>query len=313
MGHAETEHEWPTRIARDELIQQMSEKLYQQVPATVFSFTQPIEMRVDELVAGVKADVAVLLFGDDLPTLQRKGKQIEEILSKIPGAADVKADYQADLSSLVITPRPESLARYGITAKQVLDVVNTLGGVKVGQIFEGRARFPIMVRIPESWRKELDLIKQLPVATIDKRLIPLQELAEFEILETPPSIEHDENRRRTFVSVNVRGRDVNSFVAEAQQKIATEVKLGPGYEVRWGGDFESFSAAMLRLLIITPIVLLLILLLLHTSLGSIRLAMLIYLAVPLATSVEYLLSGCVGCRLVFPLVSVSSRCMVSQC
>jgi cobalt-zinc-cadmium resistance protein CzcA len=275
---------WPTHKTRDELIEQMSHDLKSNVPGVAFGFTQPIEMRVDELVAGVKADVAVLLYGDDMEVLGAKGKEIESVLRSIPGAADVNADYQANLSTLTIKVNPRALAQYGIDAQTVLDVVSSLGGHQVGQIFEGRARYPIMVRVPQAWRENLKLLEQVPVADSNGQAVPLKELAEIRLEETPPTIEHEGNRRRTFISANVRGRDVATFVTEAQQAVAEKVELAAGYEIRWGGDFENLQSASLRLAIITPIVLMIIMLLLHTSLGSIRLALLIFLAVPMAAS-----------------------------
>ncbi|MCC9607990.1 CusA/CzcA family heavy metal efflux RND transporter [Blastopirellula sp. JC732] len=277
-------HDWPDHKTRDELIEEMSEKLNSNVPGVAFGFTQPIEMRVDELVAGVKADVAVLLYGDDLEILAKKGKEIESVLRGIPGAVDVKADYQANLATIAIKTQPEKLARYGVDAQSVLDVVASIGGVPVGEIFEGRAKYPIMVRIPLEWRERLNLLEQLPVAEAGGEPVPLKELAEITLEETPPGIEHEGGRRRTFVSANVRGRDVATFVQEAQRTIGEKVALPTGYEIQWGGDFQNLQSASQRLAIITPIVLLIILLLLHTSLGSVRLALLIFLAVPMAAS-----------------------------
>jgi len=277
-------HDWPRPKTRDELIDEMSKLLNENVPGASFAFTQPIEMRVDELVAGVKADVAVLLYGEDLDILAKKGKTIEALLRQIPGAVDVKADYQANLSTLTIQAKPDSLARYGIDAQTVLNVVSSIGGHQVGQIYEGRATFPLMVRIPTQWRENLTLLEQLPVSDAFGKPVPLKELADIRLEETPPSIEHEANRRRTFVSANVRGRDVASFVAEAQRIVAEKVPFAPGYEIRWGGDFENLQSASLRLAVITPIVLTIVLLLLHTSLGSMRLAFLIFLAVPIAAS-----------------------------
>lgn len=276
--------QWPTPKTRDQLIEQMSQELQGNVPGVAFGFTQPIEMRVDELVAGVKADVAVLLYGDELEVLGDKGKEIESVLRAIPGAADVKADYQANLSTLTITAKPAALAQYGVDAQAVLDVVAAMGGTPVGQVFEGRARYPVMVRIPRRWRENLTLLEQIPVANSGGVSVPLKELADVRLMETPPTIEHEESRRRTFISANVRGRDVASFVKEAQQRIAKDISLPVGYEIRWGGDFENLQSASRRLMIISPIVLVLILLLLQTSLGSLRLALLIFLAVPMAAS-----------------------------
>jgi len=275
---------WPRRVSRDELIARMSSALNERVPGVAFGFTQPIEMRVDELVAGVKADVAVQLYGDDLELLGVKAKEIERVLKQIPGGVDVKADYQANLSTLRIEPRRSALARYGLDASRVMNVVAALGGRESGVIFEGRARFPIIVRIPPEWRNNPDLIGQLPVATVGGKAVPLAELADIVLEETPPAVDHESIRRRTFISANVRGRDVASFVAEAQAAIAREVPLPSGYELRFGGDFENLQSAALRLAIITPIVLLIIFLLLHSTFHSARLALLIFLAVPMAAS-----------------------------
>ncbi|MEZ6136471.1 MAG: CusA/CzcA family heavy metal efflux RND transporter [Pirellulaceae bacterium] len=278
-------HEWRAGLTRDDLIAEMDQQLNSRMLGVAFGFTQPIEMRVDELVAGVKSDVAVLLYGDDLDILAQKSQEIESVLQAIAGAKDVRADYQANLQTLTILPDREALARHGIDATKVLDVAESLGGRGVGVVVEGRARYPINVRIPLQWRENLDLIKQLPVAASAGKLIPLGELAELRIEETPPSVEHDNARRRTYVAANVRGdRDVVSFVREAQRAVAANVSLPPGYEIRWGGDFESLQSASRRLMLITPIVLLLIFLLLHTTFRSVSLALLIFLAVPMAAS-----------------------------
>ncbi|MFG0296349.1 MAG: efflux RND transporter permease subunit, partial [Maioricimonas sp. JB045] len=237
------QEEWPEHKTRDELIEELSEVLNASVPGVAFGFTQPIEMRVDELVAGVKADVAVLLYGDDLETLASTSKEIERVLREIPGAVDVKADYQANLPTVRIEPRRDALARYGIDATRVMDVVSAMGGHEVGLIFEGRARFPIMVRIPEEWRREPERLEQLPVASANGTPIPLRELADIVFEETPPTVEHESNRRRTFISANVRGRDVARFVADAQRAVEEKVVLPAGYEIRWGGDFENLQSA----------------------------------------------------------------------
>lgn len=276
--------EWREGVARDELIEQLDETLSSRVPGVAFGFTQPIEMRVDELVAGVKADVAILLYGNDLAVLGEQAKEIERVLKKVPGSADVKADYQANLATLRIEPRRDALARYRIDADDVLAVVESMGGRKSGLIFEGRARYPIVVRVPSQWRTQQYLLEQLPVSSPGGKPVPLHELADISLEETPPAVEHESNRRRTFIQCNVRGRDVASFVAEARRTIAEQIDLPPGYEIRWGGDFENLQSASLRLALITPVVLLLIFLLLHTTFKSSRLALLIFLAVPMAAS-----------------------------
>ncbi|TWU29328.1 efflux RND transporter permease subunit [Bythopirellula polymerisocia] len=276
--------QWPKPKTREELIAEMEAVLTLHVPAVAFGFTQPIEMRVDELVAGVKADVAILIYGDDLDTLAKKSKEIERVLREIPGAADVKADIQSTLATLTIEPRRESLAHYGIDAREVMDVVAAVGGHPVGEVLTGRARFPIRVRLPENWRNNVEMLAQLPVAEAGGKPVPLDELADIRLEQTPPTVEHENGRRRTFVSANVRGRDVATFVAEAKRAVQAKVVMPPNYELKWGGDFENLQSASKRLILITPIVLLVILLLLHTTFRSARLASLIFLCVPMAAS-----------------------------
>jgi len=275
---------WPRDIPRDELVERMSAALGTAAPGANFGFSQPIEMRVDELVAGVKADVAVLVYGDDLGTLGELGKRIEGVLRDIPGAADVRADWQADVPTLRIDARQDQLARHGIDGVEVMRTVSAMGGIQAGVVYEGRPRFPLMLKFPEAWRESEELVAQIPVEATGGRPVPLGELADIRVEESPPSIEHENSRRRTFVSANVRGRDVAGFVREAQARIAREVRLPAGYTIDWGGDFENLLSASRRLLLITPVVLGLIALLLYTSFKSFRLASLIFCAVPVAAS-----------------------------
>jgi cobalt-zinc-cadmium resistance protein CzcA len=277
------ESEWPRHKSRDELSKEIKKALDENIAGAMFGISMPIKMRVDELVAGVKADVAVLVYGDDLDVLARKGKEIERVLSEIEGAEDVKANIQGNLATLSVYVKPERLARYGINSKQVMDAVATFGGRRCGQVFEGRARYPIVVRIPRAWRTDIELLSQVPVCKTGNQQVKLGELADIRLEETPPVIDHEGSRRRTYVSSNVRGRDVVSFVQEARAAIRKQVNLA-GHVVEWGGEFEHLQTASLRLAWITPIVLLVIFLLLYTSVRSIGLASLIYLAVPMAAS-----------------------------
>ena len=275
---------WPAEVSRDLLVERMSDALTAAVPGANFGFSQPIEMRVDELVAGVKSDVAVLLYGDDLETLGSLGKQIERLLRGIPGAVDVRADWQANVPTTRIDVRPEQLARHGIDGAEVMRTVSAMGGIPAGVIFEGRPRYPLILKFPRQWREDTDLVPQIPVGTAAGRPVPLGELADVVNEETPPSIEHENSRRRTYVSANVRGRDVAGFVAEAQAVVGREVRLPTGYSVAWGGDFENLLSAGRRLALFTPMVLGLIAMLLYTSFKSFRLAALIFCAVPVAAS-----------------------------
>ena len=292
------ETDWPKHKSREDLFNEMRVVLNDNVPGALFAFTQPIEMRVDELVAGVKANVAVLIYapngslqgnGDvshlkELEMLAKLGKKVEKVLHGINGAVDVKAEHQANLPTVRIQVKPEVLARYGIDADEVMQTVATMGGHKVGEVFRGRMRFPIMVRIPIEWRTNLYQLEQIPVFAPNGRQIPLGELADLVIEETPPGIDHERTQRRTFVQCNVRGRDVESFVHDAQRAMAAQVKLPTGYEIEWGGDFKNLQSAKQRLMLVTPVVLVLIFLLLHTTFHSARLAGLIFLAIPIAAS-----------------------------
>lgn len=277
------EAEWPKHKSRDELSEEIISALEENVGGGIFGISMPIKMRVDELVAGVKADVAVLIYGDDLELLARKGKEIERVLHDIPGADSPKANLQGNLSTLSVYVKPERLARYGITSQQVMDAVATFGGRRCGQVFEGRARYPLVVRLPEAWRQHIDLLEHIPVCKAGGTQIPLDELADIRLEETPPNIEHEATSRRTFVQTNVVGRGVASFVAEARETIQQKVDLS-GLVLQWGGEFEHLETASLRLAWITPLVLLIIFLLLYTSVHSFKLAVLIFLAVPMAAS-----------------------------
>ena len=276
--------EWRVGLTRDALIQRMDDLLSEDVPGVRFGFSQPIEMRVNELVAGVKSDVAALLYGPDLDVLRRKATEIEAVLSRIPGARDVKTPTSGRLPMLRISVRRDQLARYGIKAADVLEAVASLGGTTVGNVFEGHVRHPIQVRLPASWRDDPERIKSIRVTDPKGRPIPLQDLADVRMEEGPSEIEREDVQRRAVVAVNVRGRDIAGFVAEARAAIAAKVELPPGYLLRWGGQFEHLQTATHRLLIVVPVALVLIFLLLYGSFGSLRLASLIYLAVPMAAT-----------------------------
>jgi cobalt-zinc-cadmium resistance protein CzcA len=205
-------------------------------------------------------------------------------LSEISGSADVKSEYQANLSTLRIELDREAVGRYGVDTQVVMQTVSALGQLQVGTAYVGRTRIPIIVKLPESYRSNIEQIRMLPLETRQGTMIPLKDVANVEFRETPPAIEHEWNRRRTYDSANDRGRDVASFVSEARRKVAEEVVLPDGYEIRWGGDFESLQSASLRLTIITPIVLLVIAVLLFLTFHSMSLTALIVCVVPVAAS-----------------------------
>jgi cobalt-zinc-cadmium resistance protein CzcA len=276
--------EWRKGLTRDQLIEEMQTELDENVPGVKFGFSQPIEMRVNELVAGVKSDVAALIAGPDLDVLRQKAAEVEGVLAKIPGANDIKSPSAGRLPMLRVSVDRNQLARYGIKANDVLDAVAALGGTTVGTLFEGQKRYAIQVRLPESWRNDPDRIGAIRITDPKGRPIVLRDLAEIAFEEGPNEIERENVQRRAVVGVNVRGRDIAGFVAEAQAEIARKVKFPPGYLIRWGGQFEHLQTATQRLLIVVPIALLLIFLLLYSTFGSLRLAALIYLAVPIAAT-----------------------------
>jgi cobalt-zinc-cadmium resistance protein CzcA len=275
--------EWRPGLTRDALIEEMGKELSENVPGVAFGFSQPIEMRVNELVAGVKSDVAVLISGPDLDVLRQKASQVEKILTRI-GGLDPKSPSEGRLPMLRISVRRDQLARYGIKASDVLDAVAALGGTTVGTLFEGQRRYAIQVRLPESWRNDPDRIGSIRIADPKGQSIPLRDLATIVPDEGPNEIERENVQRRAVVGVNVRGRDIAGFVAEAQAAIEKEVTKTPGYVIRWGGQFEYLQTATRRLMIVVPIALILIFLLLYGTFGSLRLALLINLAVPIAAT-----------------------------
>ena len=276
--------EWPAGQTRAALIEAMDQKLSRNVPGVKFGFSQPIEMRVNELVAGVKSDVAALIYGPDLDVLRQLAMQVEHALAKVPGAEDLKSPSAGRLPMLRVSVRRDQLARYGIKADDVLDAIAALGGTTVGSVFEGQKRYAIQVRLPESWRNDAARIGSIRVVDPLDRPIPLRDLADIVAEEGPSEVERENIQRRAVVGCNVRGRDLAGFVTAAQAAIQREVSLPPGYLIQWGGQFEHLQTASRRLLIVVPISLMLIFLLLYSTFGSARLAGLIYLAVPTAAT-----------------------------
>ena len=276
--------QWPEPISKEELVVQMRKALAREVPANSFSFTQPIELRVQELVAGVRSDIGLSLYGDDLGVLKAKGDEIVQALLRVKGAADVAAQQIAGLSYCGVSVRRDALARYGINAREVLDAVACVGGKVVGQVFEGQRRFPMQVRLAPEWRTDVEKLSQLKVEDASGRQIPISQLAEIKINDGPVEISRDSIRRRLLISCNVQGRDLGGFVAEAQRVVDQSVELPPNYILHWGGQFANLREATERLAIAVPVALLLIFSLLYVTFNSVRLALLIYLNVPIAAT-----------------------------
>jgi cobalt-zinc-cadmium resistance protein CzcA len=276
--------EWQAAQTREGLIAAVDAALTEAIPGTVFSYSQPIELRVQELIAGVRSDVAITIFGEDLETLKDLGDRIVRVVSQVPGAADIKAEQVAGLPYLRVIIKRDAIARYGINASQILDTVQAMGGRVVGEVFEGQRRFFLQVRFAAEDRANIDRIREVCVADPGGRLIPLSQLADIRIEEGPAQISRENIHRRLAVETNVRGRDLARFVADAQRVVESQVKLPPGYWIEWGGQFENLQRASARLVIVVPMALFLIFVLLYSTFNAATPALLIYLNVPLAAT-----------------------------
>ena len=281
----------PNRTKAD-LVKAMQEAV-EKIPGNNYEFTQPIQMRFNELISGVRSDVAVKVFGDDLDTLLKNGEKISELLERIPGAADVKVEQVTGLPVLSIKIDRKKVSRYGLNVADVQEVVEVaVGGKEAGRVFEGDRRFDLVVRLPEKLRSDMEALKRLPVPITmsgkstengqSAAYVALGELAEFQIAPGPNQISRENGKRRVVVTANVRGRDLGSFVAETQERVRNEVKLPDGYWLEYGGTFEQLASAAQRLQIVVPISLLLIFGLLFMTFGSAKDALLVFSGVPLA-------------------------------
>jgi cobalt-zinc-cadmium resistance protein CzcA len=283
------------------------EEAVKAIPGNNYEFTQPIQMRFNELIAGVRSDVAVKLFGEDMDALEQTGKSIEKELKAIPGASDVKMEQSTGLPLMSITPKREALARYGLSVADMQEVIEVaLGGKAAGVVFEGDRRFEIILRLPESLRKDIGALERLPVPLPGREggerraagltriaarpsrppdsqaYIPLGEVAGISIAPGPNMIHRENGKRRVVITANVRGRDLGSFVAEAQQAMDANIRVPAGCWIAWGGQFEQLISAAERLRIVVPISLLLIFILLFMTFGTVRDTLLVFSGVPLA-------------------------------
>ncbi|MBN9011497.1 MAG: CusA/CzcA family heavy metal efflux RND transporter, partial [Rhizobiales bacterium] len=295
--------EWPDpKKPKAEVVEEI-EKAADDIPGSNYEISQPIQLRVNELISGVRSDVGIKIFGDDLDILQGAAKQVQAAIQNIPGATDVKTEQVAGLPILTVKLDRQALSRYGLSVGDVQNIVEiAIGGKSVGKLFEGDRRFDIVVRLPERLRGNLDAIRTLPIplpplgeqasAEVTKtalkspatsmRYIPLSSVATVNAAPGPNQISRENGKRRIVVTANVRERDLGSFVDEAEQAVAEKVKLPPGYWIGWGGQFEQLVSATKRLTIVVPVALLLVFLLLFMSLGSVGDALLVFSGVPLA-------------------------------
>ncbi len=276
--------DWNAGRTKDGLIKAMSEKLEQEVPdAASFGFMQPIEMRVNELIAGTRGDVAVKLFGDDLDVLASKGEEIQRVLGSVSGAVETQLERTTGLPQVQVKPDRAAIARYGLNVEDVNDLVEAVfAGKGAGQVFEGEQRFDIKLRLNEDASRSVEAVKGLLLIAPNGSRVPLSQVAEVSIVEGAAQISRDDTRRRINISTNVRNRDISSFVAEAKEKIAAQVTLPPGYFLTWGGAFENLERATNTLLVVVPIALFLIFVLLFSSFNSAKQALIIYTGIPFA-------------------------------
>lgn len=285
--------EWPEpRKSRDELLAAIQETVGK-VPGNNYEFSQPIQLRFNELISGVRSDVAVKIFGDDMDVLNKTGEEVSSMLQKIPGASEVKVEQTTGLPMLTVNIDRQKAARYGLNVADIQDVVATaIGGREAGTLFEGDRRFDILVRLPESLRNDLESMKRLPIplpratggtggAEGRTNFIQLAEVASFELAPGPNQVSRENGKRRIVVSANVRGRDVGSFVADAEAALA-QVKIPTGYWTSWGGTFENLQSATQRLQIVVPVSLLLVFVLLFAMFGNVKDGLLVFTGIPFA-------------------------------
>jgi cobalt-zinc-cadmium resistance protein CzcA len=274
--------QWRRARTQDEVVELISRE-FAVFPGQRLSFTQPIEQRVNEMISGVRGDVAVRLFGDDFDVLTRKARDLQRVLESIDGSADVSVEQLTGQPLLQVRVRQAAIQRYGVSARSVLELVQALGGTPAGEVFEGQLRFPLAVWLPDRLRAGPEAVAGMLVTLPTGERLPLSRLADVKVTEGPARIMHEAGQRRIVVQRNVRGRDLGSFVAEAQRRVAERVPLPPGrYHLEWGGQFENLQRAEHRLEIVVPAALGLIFVLLYLTYGRLGDVLLVFVAVPFA-------------------------------
>jgi cobalt-zinc-cadmium resistance protein CzcA len=273
--------QWKRAASQEELTELMRGEL-SVLPGMKMIFTQPIEMRVNEMIAGIRADLGVKIFGDDLEILKAKSAEVEAVLKSMSGAEDIFTEQVTGQPVLEFTIDQQALSRYGIAAKDVLAFVEALGGRKVGEIIEQEKRFDLVVRLPEKFRQNHELLAGLIISAPDGRSLPLSSVASIREVSGPSTIFREWQKRRIVVQCNVAGRDLDGFVNEARQRIEAAVSLPKGFHVDYGGQFEHLSRARNRLMIAGPVALFLIMFFLHLSTGSVRNSLIIFTGAPFA-------------------------------
>ena len=274
--------EWTSAGSKEELIEKIQKEL-SIVPGVGLSFTQPIELRFNELIAGARGDIAVKIFGDDLSILSDEGNKVASIMGTVQGAEDISVQQVEGLPQLQIKIQREKISRYGINIENVNNVIETaLAGKTSGVVFEGDKKFDIVIKYDPEFRTNIDAIRSILVASSDNLMIPLSELAEIDVKEGPAEITRDNGKRRIVIQGNVRGRDVESFVIELKSKISSQLKLPPGYILEYGGAFKNLESARQRLMIAVPVSLFFIFALLFVTFNSVKQGLLVFSGIPFA-------------------------------
>ncbi|MGK5048531.1 efflux RND transporter permease subunit [Janthinobacterium sp. GB4P2] len=282
--------QWPEpKKSREQLLAEI-EATATSLPGNNYEFSQPIQLRFNELISGVRSDVAVKLFGDDMTVLDSTAAKIAGVLGKIPGATEVKVEQTTGLPMLTVQIDREQTARYGLNIADVQAAIATaIGGQEAGTLFQGDRRFDIVVRLPDSLRSDLEQLKRLPIALPlgaaaegRARFIPLGEVASLQVAPGPNQISREDGKRRIVVSANVRGRDIGSFVADATQQLQAQVAIPPGYWTSWGGQFEQLQSATKRLELVVPVALALVFVLLFAMFGNVKDGLLVFSGIPFA-------------------------------
>lgn len=274
---------WVSAETKDELIEQIKEKLETNLTGVNLVFTQPVELRFNELLEGVREDIAVKLYGEDLEVLSAKVQEMADIISTVPGAGDVNPERTSGLPQMTVRYNRDKIAQYGLDIQKINEYVSSAfaGGV-AGVIFEGEKRFDLVIRFDEAHRKSIDDLRTLYIDLPDGTQVPIKEVADISYVPGPMQISRDNTYRRTYVGVNTRGRDVESVVNDIQEKLDAQLELPPGYYITYGGEFENLERAKSRLAIVVPIALFLIFVLLYFALQSFSQSIMIYIAIPLA-------------------------------
>ena len=271
---------WKRADTQQELAAEI-EKVVTTVPGINAVLTQPIEMRMNEMIAGIRSDIGIKIYGDDLETLRQLSDEVQEVLLDIPGAGEISGEQVTGQPMLQVKVNPDAIARYGLPSRDLLDVVEAVGVREVGEIREGQRRFSLAVRLPDAQRSDPAALASTLIPTMAGPVVRLDQVAEVVPTEGPSTIQREWSRRRITVQVNVRDRDVASFVSDAQNQINEQVDLPEGYSIEWGGQFENMERANRRLLIIVPMALGLIFILLYMSLGSVRDVLIVATGIPL--------------------------------